>query len=63
MIYAGLYPNGNHSGDYTVFLRIDAQTGDGACPRNDPGEEVDYSITITGLKDFKVVLKSELDFE
>jgi hypothetical protein len=24
---------------------------------------VDYSITIRGLKDFKVVPKSELDFE
>ena len=63
MIYAGLYPNGNHSGDYTAIFRIDAQTGDGACPRNDPGEDVDYSITIRGLKDFKVVPKSELDFE
>ena len=63
MIYAGLYPHGNHSGDYTAIFRIDAQTGDGACPRNDPGEDVDYSITIRGLKDFKVVPKSELDFE
>ena len=63
MIYAGLYPNGYHSGDYTAIFRIDAQTGDGPCPRNDPGEDVNYSITVRGVKDFKVVPKSELDFE
>ena len=63
IIYDNLYPNGNHTGDYTAIFRIDAQTGDGACPRTDPGEDVEYSITINGLKDFTVVPKSDLVFE
>ena len=50
-IHENLTANGEHNGDYSMSIRVDAETGgNSGCPHSDEGEEIKYRIMAQYMK-------------
>ena len=50
-LYEKLTPNGGHTGDYSMSIRVDAQVGGNSnCPHSDNGEEVSWELRVVSHK-------------
>jgi len=50
-IHENLSANGEHDGDYSMSIRVDAETGgNSGCPHSDEGEEIQYRVIARYMK-------------
>ena len=50
-IHENLATNGEHLGDYSISIRLDAEVGgNSGCPHSDEGEEVNYWVNVDIMK-------------
>ena len=50
-IHENLTANGEHTGDYSMSIRVDAETGgNSGCPHSDEGEEIEYRVELRFMK-------------
>ena len=50
-IYDNMTATGEHPGDYSMSIRVDAETGgNSGCPHSDEGEEIEYRVRVSLMK-------------
>jgi hypothetical protein len=58
-IHENLTANGEHTGDYSMSIRVDAETGgNSGCPHSDEGEEIEYRVKL-GFMKFEILPTDE----
>ncbi|MAK04681.1 MAG: hypothetical protein CMA03_02180 [Euryarchaeota archaeon] len=59
-IHENLSANGEHPGDYSMSIRVDAETGgNSGCPHSDEGEEIEYRVQVRFMK-FEILPTEEV---
>ena len=59
-IHENLSANGEHNGDYSMSIRVDAETGgNSGCPHSDEGEEIEYRVLARYIK-FEILPTEEV---
>ena len=58
-IHENLNANGKHTGDYSMSIRLDVETGgNSGCPHSDDGEEIEYEIEVD-MRKYKILPTDE----